>query len=90
MNFEQLEEEAQFEQIAKLMDDIDLIKEDEIGEPNRDMDSEQLSEDIKIIQNLDSQLADRKDGVERKRSRKEATAKRGGLKPESPFFDDDN
>jgi len=62
---------------------------DSIIQANYDYDEDRLEEEINLLKNIE--LADKKlqDTVERKRNARASIKRRGGIRQESPFFDDD-
>lgn len=71
------------------MDDLENARENQIDFDNLNYDDRVWEQDLELLKSLDADEQKRKDSFYSKRSKRESIRRRGGIRQESPFFDDD-
>jgi hypothetical protein len=78
-----------FEAYANILDDLESHAKNTIDENNLSYDDSAGNQDMELLKNIADEDQKRKDSLYSKRSQRQSIKKRGGLRQESPFFDDD-
>ena len=86
---EELKAEIDWDTYANMLDDLENSNLEDLDTANLKYDDAQFDQDLDILRKLDSDQQARKDSLFSKKSKRESIKRRGGVRQESPFFDDD-
>mmetsp|Transcript_17813 Transcript_17813/g.27567 ORF Transcript_17813/g.27567 Transcript_17813/m.27567 type:complete len:112 (-) Transcript_17813:21-356(-) len=77
------------EDYSKMMEEMDKEDDRQVERDNQEYDEQALEMELQELADLERYSQQRKDGFYRKREARSQTRKRGGLRQENPFFDED-
>jgi hypothetical protein len=86
---EDLHQELEWEAHARILDEITNETNDKIDMDDLKFDEDALEGDLALLRNLEDADRKRKDSLYSKRAARQSVKRRGGIRQESPFFDDD-
>ena len=86
---EQFDQELNFESYASVLDEMNREARENMDIANLRFDEEALERDLELLKNLSDADQKRKDSLYSRRAVRQSVRRRGGLRQESPFFDDD-